>query len=221
MTYTAFITKYLLQKEYGCPIFTEEIAEALTSQYGLEPKKASAATSVALKRIIDGNKTPDLRCYQKGIYYRAETTPFGETGISRDRLVAARYLRQDSGYETGLGFMHRLGLTSQMPVEQVIATNSARNAVRHDAKLNVSVRPPKTTINSGNKRYLLVLDVLEMLDKAPIDATDPYAILAEHICRYDLQYDILLYYADKYYNKHTVIQLAHIAGRKMVLNESD
>ena len=216
MTYVAFISKYLLQKEYGIPVFTEEIAEALARQYGLESKKASAATSVALKRIIEGNKVPDLRCYQKGIYYRAEDTPFGETGISRDRLVVARYLRQDNGYETGLGYMHRLGLTSQMPVEQVIATNSAQNAVRHDTKLNVSVRPPKTTINSGNKRYLQILDVLEMLDKAPVDATDPYAILAEHICRYGLQYDILLYYADKYYNKRTVIKLAHVAGRRII-----
>ncbi len=59
-----------------------------------------------------------------------------------------------------------------------------------------------------------MLDALDLLDKAPIDAQDPYMILADHIRKNKLQYETLLYYADRYYNRKTIIQLAHTASHK-------
>ena len=216
MTYIEFVQNFINKQPQGAPIYTSSIAEALADSYELDRKKAAAAAAVAVKRIMEAGSVSDLRFYQKGIYYRTAVTPFGEAGINKAQLIADKYLIPDKGYETGLSFLHDLGLTSQMPKEHIIATNAAKDCVRYDSKLNVSVCPPKTHINAGNKAYLQVLDALDIMDSAPVDADNPYAILAEHISHNDLKYERLLYYADKCYNRRTIINLAHTAELKEV-----
>lgn len=136
---------------------------------------------MAVKRILDGRVMPDLRCYQKGVYYRTSVTPFGETGINKERLIADKYLLPDIGYETGLTILHRLGLTSQMPRERVLATNTAKDCMRTDRKLGVVIRPPKTFVTAENKDYLQLLDALDLLEKAPVDEEHPYEVIAGYI----------------------------------------
>ena len=212
MTYTEYIRDYLERQVQNKPIYTSEIADSVAGYFGIERKKAAGATAVAVKRIMENGMMPDLRCYRKGIYYRTVETPFGETGISREKLIADRYLLPGIGYETGLGLLHDLGLTTQMPAERLFATNTAKDCTRHDSMLGVSVCPPKTLVNAENKAYLQILDALELLDKSPVDAQDPYKILADHIKRNGLSYEKLLHYADRYYNQKTIIRLAHTAG---------
>ena len=214
MTYTELVQKYLEAKNPGEPIYTEEIAGMLAKTNGMGKKPAAAAAAVAVKRILGGGKLLDLRYYQKGIYYRTAITPFGEVGISKEKLIANKYLLPDKGYETGLRLLHHMGLTTQMPTEHLLATNAARDCVRYDEKLGVSICPPKAPISAANKAFLQTLDALDLLDRAPVDAENPHRILADHIRRNGLQYETLLYYADKYYNRKTIIQLAHTAGQK-------
>ena len=216
MTYTEYVQNYIKQQDQGVPIYTDDVAEAIAEKYGIDKKKASAAAAVAVKRIMDKGNLTDLRCYQKGIYYRTAVTPFGETGISREKLIADKYLLPDNGYETGLRLLHHMGLTTQMPTEHLLATNAAKECVRYDRKLGVSICPPKTPVNADNKAYLQTLDALELLDKAPVDTQDPYMILADHIRNNSLQYEALLYYADRFYTRKTIIRLAHTASRKEV-----
>lgn len=214
MTYIKYVLGYLKQHGQGAPIYTDEIAEAVAADYGIDKKKAAAATAVAVKRILDKGDLPDLRCYQKGIYYRTVITPFGELGISREQLIANKYLLPDNGFETGLRLLHHMGLTTLMPAEYLLATNAARDCIRYDKKLGVSICPPKAPVNARNKAYLQTLDAIDLLDKAPVDAANPYVILADHIRENDLQYETLLYYADRYYSRKTVIRLAHTAGQR-------
>ena len=215
MTYAEYVRNYLEQQGQGAPIYTDEIADAVAAEYEIDKKKASAATAVAIKRIMDKGELPDLRCYQKGIYYRIVITPFGEMGISREKMIAKKYLLPDNGYETGLRLLHHMGLTTQMPTEHLLATNVAKDCVRYDSKLGVSICPPKTPVNAENKAYLQTLDALVLLDKAPVDAQNPYTILAGHIRKNGLQYETLLYYADRLYNRKTIIRLAHTASQKV------
>ena len=216
MTYIDYVRNYLEQQNPGTPIYTDKIAEAVAADYGIDKKKAAAATAVAVKRIMDKGNLPDLRYYQKGIYFRTVVTPFGEMAISREKLIANKYLLPDNGYETGLRLLHHMGLTTQMPMEHLLATNVAKDCLRYDSKLGVSICPPKAPVNAENKAYLQTLDALELLDKAPVDAQNPYTILAEHIRQNRLQYETLLYYADRYYNRKTIIRLAHTASQKEV-----
>lgn len=213
MTYAEFICSGLAGLPTGQPIYSGDIAAKLAVEYGLPQKEATAATAVALKRIMDDEAVPNLRFYKKGIYYLTAVTPFGEVGIDKERLIADKYLLPDIGYETGYAVLHRMGLTSQLPKERCVATNKAADCTRMDHKLGVLVRPPKTTINKENKAYLQVLDVLDLMDKAPVDAEQPYALLADYIHQTGLKYETLLSLADRYYNKKTILQLAHTAGQ--------
>lgn len=212
MTYMNYTRELLEQMPAGTPIYTSRIARYLAQYFELEEDKAAAATSVAVKRIMDGNIVPDLRFYQKGIYYRTVVTPFGERGIDKEKLIADKYLLPDKGYETGLTLLHRMGLATQMPRERLIATNMAKECVRTDKRLGVTIRPPKVEINADNKAYLQILDVLDLLDKAPVDAERPYRIVEDYIQEHDLQYGKLLCFADRYYNRNTIMQLAHTAS---------
>ena len=65
MTYMDFTYDLLKQMPIGTPIYTGQIAERIAARFTLEFKDAAAATSVAVKRIMDGKKIPDLRFYQK------------------------------------------------------------------------------------------------------------------------------------------------------------
>lgn len=88
---------------------------------------------------------------------------------------------------------------------------------REDKRLGITIRPPKVAVNAENKAYLQILDVLELIEKAPIDAERPYEKIATHIQSSHLQYDRLLFLADNYYNHKTIIQLAHTAGKGIVI----
>jgi len=211
-TYMDFVYKTLLEIQVGTPVYTNQVAGKVAVIYDLGENEAAAATAVAIKRIMDGKVMSELRCYQKGIYYRTIVTPFGEVGINKEQLIADKYLLPDIGYETGFGVLHLMGLTTQMPRERILATNVAKDCARADKKLGVTIRPPKVKITADNKVYLQTLDVLDALEKAPIDVEQPYHAIAKHIYERKLQYRLLLALADHYYDKNTVLQLAHTAS---------
>ena len=72
-------------------------------------------------------------------------------------------------------------------------------------------RPPKVKITKENKRYLQLLDILELMDRAPIDEENPYLLLANYIHQYNLQYEILLALATEYYTRNTILLLGNVA----------
>lgn len=212
MTYTEYISKYIRDRETGEPIYTNQLASLVAKDYRLSSADASAAVSVAMKRLMDRKAIPELRRFQKGIYYKAKATLFGETGISREHLIADKYLANNNGYETGLSLLHLMGLTTQMPAVRSVATNKASDCSRADDKLGVLVCPPKTRIDEKNKKYLQLLDALELIPKTPVDVPEPLKIVAKYIQRERLGYRELLYYADRHYSKQTVLLLAHVVG---------
>ena len=211
-TYIDFVRNSLEKIQAGEPIYTKQLAKQLAESFHLDEKAAAAATAVAFKRIMDTHIVAGLRFYQKGIYYKTPETPLGEVGINKEQLIADKYILPHIGYETGHTALYRLGLTAQMPRERLIATNIAKNCARTDKRLGVTIRPPKVTVTAENKAYLQVLDVLDLLDKVPVDEEQPYAIISDHIQNKHLQYNELLAIADSYYNQNTVLQLARTAS---------
>lgn len=67
-----------------------------------------------------------------------------------------------------------------------------------------------------NKYYFMLLDVLDILDTAPVDVTNPYTVIAECMNRLQLDYHKLSVFAETYYNPVTIIQLERVleAGMK-------
>lgn len=211
MAYIDFVTACLDDYEIGKPIYSADIAHVLAKQYGLADDKAGAAVAVTMKRMMDKKLQPNLRFYQKGIYYLTDVTPFGEVGINTEQLIADKYLLRDQGYEGELTFLYRIGLTTQIPRVRELVTNQVKNCVRYDKRLGVTIRPPKTPITAENKLYLQLLDALEKMDKAPIDNAQPYQTIAAHIKNRDLQYETLLALADRHYTKNILPHLARAA----------
>lgn len=220
MTYMDFTLRYIKKQSVAKPIYTREVAEAIAEEFGISEKTAALRAASSINRILSEEKLPSLRRYQKGIYYKTEPTFFGEAVIDKARLIQDKYLLPDIGYETGESALHRLGLTTWMPNKRTLATNVAKQSIRYDQKLDVWIRPAKTKINRDNMKYLQTLDVLSALEGSPVDAEDPYGILAKHIERNKLHYDILLAYAAMYYNQKTIFALAETAKRKEIKHET-
>lgn len=217
-TYVNFVCTVIKKYENSAPIYSKNIAYLLADKYDLPQEKAAAATAVAIKRIIEKNEIPELRQYQNGIYYRATNTPFGERGINKEQLIADKYLLPDNGYEAAYTVLHRIGLTTQMPGKRVLVTNAAKDGTRSDNKLGVTIRPPKIEITKENKLYLQLLDVLELMDRAPIDEENPYLLLAKYVHQQNLQYELLLAIAAECYTRNTILLLGDIAkaGRSRI-----
>ena len=86
---------------FGNQLIFEDVAYNLESAKDVyakaDPSHSSSwpagAVSVACKRIMDGTMIPELRFYQKGIYYRVAVTPFGETGIDKEQLIEDKFLQ--------------------------------------------------------------------------------------------------------------------------------
>lgn len=211
MTNKDFIMECISGVKTGVPMYTADLAVKLAEKDSIDERKARAAVSVAMKRILDQGLCPKLRSYQKGIYYLAEETPFGETGINKELLIRHKYLAPDIGYETGYAALYHFGLTTQIPRKRVLVTNRVKECQRLDEALGVYVRPPKVKVTAKNKDYLRVLDVLELMEKAPVDNGDPYGRMADILIQYNLRYSKLLALAEQYYPQNTIFQIAHIA----------
>ena len=218
--YTEYISNILKKTNMGDPIYSEDLAQAVEKKYGISKGEASANTAVALKRIMDRKTIPDLRNYQKGIYYRTVATPFGEIGINKDKLIRDRYMKADSGYYGGYSLMYQMGLTTQMPTYLTVVTNKAGKYSRKDNRLEIILSPPHTEITAENKEYLKVLDILDLMKKAPVDAENPYKTVLVYIRDNHLEFEKLLAYATLYYNQNTVNQLARVAVEGGILSES-
>jgi len=212
LSYIQFIKDAISGVAIGYPIFVSDLGRKLATEYNMDEKKATAAASVAIKRILDTKMIPALRYFSKGIYYMTKPTLFGETGIDKEKLIDMKYLSGDNGYETGLTIMHKLGLTSLMPAERMFVSNKALNRTKRDEVLNITVKAPKVMVNRDNKPYLQVLDLLNIYDEVPVDADHPYHIFSKLIETRSLDYRKLFALADKYYGNNTIIRLAHVAS---------
>jgi len=195
----------------GEPILTTRLQSAVQKRFKLPPDRAAQATAIALKRLMDGGSVEGLRHYEKGIYFRTEMTPFGETRVDRNRVIALKYLEDDQGYEGGLSALNRIGLTTQMPNKRVIVTNKAKAGTRCDKSLDVTIRKPATRIMADNIRYLQLLDMLDCMERAPVDAERPLGILKSYAVKYGLRWERLLAYADRYYDERTLRRAVQLA----------
>lgn len=217
VSYILFVKNRIEAFAPGDPIFVSQLGEELSEAYKMEHKKACASATVAVKRLMDTAAMPNLRRFGKGIYFLAKQTVFGEIGINKEKLIEAKYLSNDNGYETGAFMMHKLGLTAWVPEERVFVTNRVQNRVKTDKSLGIVVRPSKVTIDKENRPYLQFLDLLSIYEEIPVDAENPYGILGGIVRTRGLDYGRLLYFADRYYDKNTIVHLAHVAGSEMIL----
>jgi len=105
-----------------------------------------------------------------------------------------------------------------MPNVCYIATNKAKENTRVDRDLNIVLKKPRRQINRENKRYLQFLDILDYMEKAPLDAENPLAVLAGFVQEYKLKYDKIFALANRYYSERVIIKIAGVAEEGVQLS---
>ena len=208
--YEQYICDLIQSIEIAEPIYVSNLSKKLANNFSLPINKAVIVTASTLKRILDSKLIEDLRFYQKGIYYRTRMTPFGEVPINKNAIIIDKYIKDDNGYDSDLSLLHKWGFTTQIPNERVIVTNRITKDIRKSKDLSITLRKSKLTINKDNIRYLQILDILNILDKAPVDVKELYKRIAELIAMFNLSYEYLLFLASEYYNENVIGKLTKV-----------
>jgi hypothetical protein len=210
--YKQYIADYIFHSPFNIPIYTEDIAFNLAGHFNIEVGQAKALVNVNLPRIADNY---DLVRYQKGIYYRAQNTPFGKTKLNPALINRDRYTQKGgvvTGYETGASFLNQIGLTTQIPKYKKYATNAFNQfGGKENKKLMVIIQKPRTHITEDNYLYLQLLDAITNKDKVTFDVPQPEKIILDYINARKLDFIKLVGYAGKYYNKKTQLRISEIA----------
>ena len=150
------IRKYIKMQEYQVPIFTEDIYNYATKIYREEYKKINRQVlNQYIKRIIDAEK--NIERHQKGIFYKAKNTPFGNKPLNDRILIQKTYMFEHTeiiGFETGPSYAQKIGLTTQLPKMTYIMTNKIKNK-RIDNNKNLVLMGAKANITKENYKYLI------------------------------------------------------------------
>ena len=98
--------------------------------------------------------------------------------------------------------MNQIGLASQMPRKKWIATNNYTLPVPKD--VGIEIQKPRTAVTNENYKYLQILDMIESMGEAPVDAAAPEEIIREKTGSAGLLPDRLILYARKFYPTKTL-----------------
>ncbi len=213
MKFSKYIADSINHITYGTPIYPDDIANNLVREFNINTKQAKKIVNVNLKRNVDNQK---LERFQRGIYYKAQQTPFGKTKLNPNSMAFKIYINRNNeiiGYETGPSFLNKIGLTTQNARNKYFATNVYQaHRCRVDKKLNVVIRKPPIKVTADNYKYLQLLDAIENRDNITIDINCPEKVILNYIKKNNLDLMRLIYLARKYYKNDVLIRVIDIVA---------
>lgn len=200
--YKKNMTEYLDTLPQEAPVTTDMVTAYMTKRTGEPEDKVRKTVNVNLARL---EREGVVSRIARGVYCKRIKTPFGDYVPSKDRIYG-RWLVLDGdrviGYETGLSLMNQIGLVSQMPRKKWIATNNYTLPVPKDVE--IEIQKPRATVTSENYKYLQILDMIDRLEEAPVDAAAPEEIIRDKTESAGLLPDRLILYARKFYPTKTL-----------------
>ena len=200
--YKRHMKEYLDTLPQEAPITTDMVTAYMTERTGEPEDKVRKAVNVNLARLEREGLVSRIT---RGVYCKRIKTPFGDYVPSKD-MIYGRWLVLDGdrviGYETGLSLMNQLGLVSQMPRKKWIATNNYTLPVPKDVE--IEVQKPRAAVTNENYKYLQILDMIDSITEAPVDAAAPEEIIREKTESAGLLPDRLILYARKFYPTKTL-----------------
>lgn len=206
--YRDILLHYIREQKPEQPILTKQIAKYVAQQTGHEEATVKKAVNVNMARL---EKDGHIIRIAKGVYCRKISTAFGYYTPNREALFCKQLLYDEDhviGYETGLSALNRLGLVSQMPKLRYIATNLYNKKVPAD--ILIEIRKPPIAVNQLNYRYLQLLDSIRYIDEAPVDAAKPAEVIKNTVRDFNLNTDMLILMARKYYTQKTLLRTIDI-----------
>ena len=200
--YKRRMTEYLDTLPQEAPITTDMVTAYMTKRTGEPEDKVRKTVNVNLARLEREGLVARIT---RGVYCKRIKTPFGDYVPSKD-MIYGRWLVLDGdrviGYETGLSLMNQIGLVSQMPRKKWIATNNYTLPVPKDVE--IEIQKPRAAVTNENYKYLQILDMIDSMGEAPIDAVAPGEIIREKTESAGLFPDRLILYARKFYPTKTL-----------------
>lgn len=200
--YKKNMAEYLDTLPQEAPITTDMMTAYMTKRTGEPEDKVRKTVNVNLARLEHEGVVSRIA---RGVYCKRIRTPFGDYVPSKD-MIYGRWLVLDGdrviGYETGLSLMNQIGLVSQMPRKKWIATNNYSLPVPKDVE--IEIQKPRATVTSENYKYLQILDMIDNMEEAPIDAAAPEEIIRDKTESSGLLPDRLILYARRFYPTKTL-----------------
>ena len=178
---------------YGVPIFLKDIRIGQKSKLSIR------------KDLSRGVEKGDIVRKGQGIYC---LKPEGEDDdtVTFNQIITIKYLKNDYGikgldldiygYQTGLGFLHSLGLTQQVPaVPEIVTNNTSCKRIINIKGREAIIRKPIIPVNRFNYKTLQFIDCLYLLDldKIKENYKTLYRYIQENISKGDLEKYLLLY----------------------------
>jgi hypothetical protein len=208
LSYREILLQYINEQEPEQPIFTGQVTKYAAARLGLAEGDVKKAVNVNMARL---EKSGHIARVTKGVYCRKIKTAFGYYTPDKEVLFCRQLIHDENGiigYETGLSALNKIGLVSQMPNHRCIATN--HHTKRVPMEFQIEIRKPTTIVNDANYRYLQLLDVIRDMDHAPVDTTNPAAVVKGTARELKLNTDMLILFARKYYNQKTLLRTIDI-----------
>ena len=130
----------------------------------------------AIKTMVDENQ---LRRFSTGVYYIPRKTPFGDSLLNPQKVIAKKYIKNGNetyGYVSGTSLLNMLGLTTQVPNLLTVVTNNESSRGRKIAIGNQSVYVMKssTEITKENCAALQFLEAVKLVDLNELDEIERY-----------------------------------------------
>lgn len=157
------ILDYILNNyDKKTPIFVKDI-------YKKFPDISQGTIRSLFKRL---SKTKQLEKINNGVYSLPnKDSILGKPSVYVNDVIQKKYILNDSGqrigYESGINFANKLGLTSQTASVSTIYSNRVSNKKRETKIKNnrLIVNAPRVLVNDKNYKLLQVLDLLNNFDK--------------------------------------------------------
>lgn len=206
--YKEILLRYLDGQDTDQPILTNDVACYVAEKTGMPLMDVKKAVNVNMSRL---EKSGRIARVEKGIYCHKVKTAFGYYTPNRESLFYRQLLydrHEVIGYETGLSLLNRLGLVSQIPKRRCVATN--RYGRRVPDGIQIEIKKPAVTIDRSNYHYLQMLDAIRESETAPVDAEQPEALIREAAGRLQLDSQLLILMARRYYHPKTLLRTIDI-----------
>lgn len=128
----------------------------------------------------------ELSRFDKGVYYIPTETIFGKSVLCAEDVIERKYISDGVsvyGYYGGVGFMNRIGLTTQMVSRATIYTNneSTRKRIVKVGYLDVIVKKARTKVTKENADTLALLELISDIPEWYCSDDEKKKAIAEYI----------------------------------------
>ncbi len=143
--------------------------------------------------------------FERGVYYIPTQTPFGVSVLDPAKVITKKYVnngKEQIGYYSGITFLNKLRLSTQMSNTIEIYTNNEPSNVREVfvGRQKILLRKSRTTVDNSNAAVLSFLEMMNLVPTGFFDA-EKMPIIKKYIAENKITKDKITKYAPYFPDK--------------------